>query len=45
MTERTPGDRKGGHLAQMPDVRLLLRELAQWQPEEMDEVQDILRFS
>lgn len=44
VTERTPGDRKGGHLAQMPDGRLLLRELAQCPPEEMDEFQDIQRF-
>ena len=43
-TERTAGDRKGGHLAQSPDGRLLLREIAQCPPEEMDEFQDIQRF-
>lgn len=44
VTERTPGDRKGGHLAQSPDGRLLLREIAQCPPAEMDEFQDIQRF-
>jgi len=44
VTERTPGDRKGGHLAQMPDGRLLLREIAQCPPEEMDAFQNIQRF-
>ncbi|RLT34779.1 MAG: UTP--glucose-1-phosphate uridylyltransferase [Chloroflexi bacterium] len=43
-TERTAGDRKGGHLAQSPDGRLLLREIAQCPPDEMAEFQDIERF-
>ena len=45
VTERTPGDRKGGHLAQSPDGRLLLREIAQCPPGELNEFQDIQRFS
>lgn len=44
VTERTAGDRKGGHLAQSSDGRLLLREIAQCPPEEKDEFQDIQRF-
>lgn len=44
VTERTNGDRKGGHLAQTPDGRLLLREIAQCPPEEIEEFQDIQRF-
>jgi UTP--glucose-1-phosphate uridylyltransferase len=44
VTERTAGDRKGGHLAQTPDGGLLLREIAQCPPEEMEEFQDIQRF-
>lgn len=45
VTERTPGDRKGGHLAQTAEGRLLLREIAQCPPEEIDEFQDIERYS
>ena len=44
VTERTAGDRKGGHLAQTPEGGLLLREIAQCPPEEMEEFQDIQRF-
>ncbi|MBX3051758.1 MAG: UTP--glucose-1-phosphate uridylyltransferase [Caldilineaceae bacterium] len=44
VTERTAGDRKGGHLAQDADGQLLLREIAQCPPEEMDEFQDIERY-
>lgn len=44
VAERTPADRKGGHLAQRSDGRLLLRELAQCPPEEQAEFQDIARF-
>ncbi len=45
VTERTPGDRKGGHLAQTAEGGLLLREIAQCPPDELDEFQDIQRFS
>lgn len=44
VTDRTAGDRKGGHLAQSPDGRLLLREIAQCPPDELEEFQDIQRF-
>ncbi len=40
--ERTPSDRKGGHLAQS-NGRLLLRESAQCPPEDMAAFQDIQR--
>ncbi|RLT44572.1 MAG: UTP--glucose-1-phosphate uridylyltransferase [Chloroflexi bacterium] len=45
VTARTSGDRKGGHLAQTAEGRLLLREIAQCPPEELEEFQDIQRFS
>jgi UTP--glucose-1-phosphate uridylyltransferase len=38
---RTAADSKGGHLAQAPDGRLLLRESAQCPPDEMAQFQDI----
>jgi len=44
VTERTPADRKGGHLAQDADGRLILRESAQCPPEEQDRFQDIQRY-
>lgn len=44
VTDRTPADRKGGHLAQDPDGRLLLREIAQCPPDEIEEFQDISRY-
>ena len=44
VTARTAADRKGGHLAQSPDGRLLLREIAQCPPEEIDQFQDIDRY-
>lgn len=44
VTARTAGDRKGGHLAQSPDGRLLLREIAQCPPDELDQFQDIERY-
>lgn len=43
-TDRTLGDRKGGHLAQTPEGGLLLREIAQCPPEEVDEFQDVERY-
>ncbi len=44
VTVRTAADRKGGHLAQGPDGRLLLREIAQCPPEEIGQFQDIRRY-
>lgn len=44
VTQRTPADRKGGHLAQTPDGDLLLREIAQCPPDELDAFQDIQRY-
>ncbi|MGQ9839373.1 MAG: UTP--glucose-1-phosphate uridylyltransferase [Anaerolineae bacterium] len=44
VADRTPADRKGGHLAQRAgDGRLLLRESAQCPAEDMDAFQDIGR--
>lgn len=44
VTRRTPADRKGGHLALNPEGHLLLREIAQCPPDEMDDFQDITRY-
>lgn len=44
VTERTPADRKGGHLARLRDGRLILRELAQCPDDEADDFQDIARY-
>lgn len=41
VAQRTPADRKGGHLARSRDGRLILRESAQCPPEEEAEFQDI----
>jgi UTP--glucose-1-phosphate uridylyltransferase len=41
---RTAADRKGGHLAQRPDGQLILRELAQCPPDELDLFQDIQQY-
>ncbi|MFA6232647.1 MAG: UTP--glucose-1-phosphate uridylyltransferase [Bacteroidota bacterium] len=41
VADRTPADRKGGHLARLKDGRLTLRELAQCPENELDEFQDI----
>jgi len=45
VADRTPADRKGGHLAQRPDGQLILREISQCPPEEVDLFQDIERYS
>ncbi len=42
--ERTPADRKGGHLCRLADGRLALREFAQCPPDEAEEFQDVERF-
>jgi UTP--glucose-1-phosphate uridylyltransferase len=44
VADRTPVDRKGGHLAQRPDGQLILRESAQCPPDEETEFQDIKRY-
>lgn len=43
VADRTEADKKGGHLAQLPSGRLILRESAQCPPEDMDAFQDIYR--
>lgn len=43
VTRRTAADRKGGHLAQAEDGRLILRERAQCPKDEMEDFQDISR--
>ena len=44
VADRTPADRKGGHLATRANGQLVLRELAQCPPDEMDSFQDIDRY-
>jgi len=44
VADRTPADRKGGHLARLDDGRLVLRESAQCPSDEQDEFQDIDRY-
>ena len=44
VAHRTAADRKGGHLAQRPDGQLLLRELSQCPPDEIELFQDIHRY-
>jgi UTP--glucose-1-phosphate uridylyltransferase len=44
VAHRTAADRKGGHLAHHPRQGLILRELAQCPPEEVDAFQDIERY-
>ncbi|NDY96838.1 UTP--glucose-1-phosphate uridylyltransferase [Wenzhouxiangella sp. C33] len=44
VTDRTPADRKGGHLALDGDGRLRLRESAQCPADERDRFQDIERY-
>jgi UTP--glucose-1-phosphate uridylyltransferase len=41
VSDRTPADRKGGHLCRLRDGRLALRESAQCPPEERDDFQNI----
>jgi len=41
VSDRTPADRKGGHLSRLADGRLALREAAQCPPDEIDEFQNI----
>ena len=41
--DRTPADRKGGHLCRLSDGRLALREAAQCPPDEVKAFQDVAR--
>jgi len=41
--DRTPADRKGGHLCRLADGRLALREAAQCPPDEVGAFQDVAR--
>jgi UTP--glucose-1-phosphate uridylyltransferase len=45
VTRRKAADRKGGHLARRPGQGLILREVAQCAPEEVEEFQDIARHA
>lgn len=44
VTDRTLADRKGGHLARRQDGQLILREIAQCPPDELELFQDIERY-
>ena len=44
VADRTPADKKGGHLAQFKAGSLLLRESAQCHPDDTDEFQDINKY-
>lgn len=44
VADRTPADRKGGHLCLLRDGRLALRESAQCPADEIEEFQDIHRY-
>jgi len=44
VARRQPADRKGGHLATHPEQGLILREVAQCPPEEMNAFQNIERY-
>ena len=41
VADRTPADSKGGHLARRADGQLILREVAQCPPEDLERFQDI----
>ncbi len=43
VADRTEADKKGGHLAQLPNGQLILRESAQCPPADMDAFQDVTR--
>mgnify|MGYP000131031680 CR=1 FL=1 len=45
VVERTAMDRKGGHLARQSSGKLILREIAQTAPDELDTFQDIRRHA
>ena len=41
VAQKTPGDKKGGHLAKLPNGRFVLREVAQCPADELDAFTDI----
>jgi len=43
VTNRTEGDKKGGHIARLPDGQLILREIAQCPEQDLAAFQDIKR--
>lgn len=43
--DRTEADKKGGHAARSRDGRLLLREIAQCPPEELEDFQDTRKYA
>ncbi|MCB0197913.1 MAG: UTP--glucose-1-phosphate uridylyltransferase, partial [Anaerolineae bacterium] len=43
VADRTEADKKGGHLAQLPDGQLILRESAQCPPDDTDHFQNVSR--
>ncbi|MCG6910427.1 MAG: UTP--glucose-1-phosphate uridylyltransferase [Deltaproteobacteria bacterium] len=45
VARRTPADRKGGHIARHKKGNLILREIAQCPPDEVEAFQDIRRYS
>ncbi|MDZ7761971.1 MAG: UTP--glucose-1-phosphate uridylyltransferase [Desulfovermiculus sp.] len=45
VAQRSPADKKGGHLAKRPDGRLVLREIAQCPDQDVQAFQDIDRHS
>jgi len=45
VADRTQADSKGGHLAQRPDGQLILREVAQCPPEEIESFQNIGHYT
>lgn len=45
VTNRSPAHRKGGHLARLPSGQLILREVAQCPPDDIDSFQDINRHT
>jgi UTP--glucose-1-phosphate uridylyltransferase len=45
VAHRTKADSKGGHLAQRPDGGLILREIAQCPPDELEQFQDVARYA
>lgn len=45
VAQRTQSDKKGGHLAALPDGRLVLREIAQCPEPDLQAFQDVQRYS
>jgi len=45
VAERTESDKKGGHLARLEDNQLILREIAQCPPEEIEDFQNFRKYT